>query len=45
MGGIINFFKKGDRLRFEVNPDAAEKAGIRFSSQLLMSAEIVRKGR
>lgn len=39
--GIINFFLEGDHLRFGVNLSAAGRAGIRFSSQLLMSAEIL----
>jgi hypothetical protein len=43
MGGIINLFTKDRRLRFEVNPAAAERAGIKLSSQLLMSAEIVQE--
>ena len=41
-GGIINFISKGNRLRFEVNLDAAEAAGLKLSAQILMSAEIVR---
>ncbi len=43
MGGVINFFVEQDQLRFEVNLDAAESAGLKFSSQLLMSADIVKK--
>ncbi len=43
LGGIINFFVAMDQLRFEVNLDAAEAAGLKFSSQLLMSADIVKK--
>lgn len=43
MGGIINFFVTMDQLRFAVNLDAAEAAGLKFSSQLLMSADIVQK--
>lgn len=43
MGGVINFFVANDQLRFEVNLDAAESAGLKFSSQLLMSADIVQK--
>jgi hypothetical protein len=42
MGGIINFFMDQRRLRFEVNVDAARKAGLKLSSQILMSAEIVK---
>jgi hypothetical protein len=44
MGGIINFFMDQKRLRFEVNVDAARKAGLKLSSQILMSAEIVKGG-
>jgi len=44
MGGIINFFMEQNRLRFEVNVDAARKAGLKLSSQILMSAEIVKGG-
>ncbi|EPR40023.1 Protein of unknown function DUF4154 [Desulfococcus multivorans DSM 2059] len=43
MGGVINFFVNRNQLRFEVNLDAAESAGLKFSSQLLMSADIVQK--
>ncbi|MFP4033298.1 MAG: YfiR family protein [Desulfococcaceae bacterium] len=39
--GIIHFFLEGDHLRFGVNLSAAGRAEIRFSSQLLMSAEIL----
>jgi hypothetical protein len=44
MGGIINFFMEQKRLRFEVNVDAARKAGLKLSSQILMSAEIIKGG-
>jgi hypothetical protein len=44
-GGIINFFTEKGSLRFEVNLGAAERSKLRLSSQLLMSAEIVTKGR
>lgn len=39
--GIVHFFLENDHLRFAVNLAAASRAGIRFSAQLLMSAEIV----
>lgn len=39
-GGVINFFEREQRLRFAVNLDAADEAGLKFSSQMLMSAEI-----
>ncbi len=44
LGGIINFFEREQRLRFGVNLDAAEAADLKFSSQLLMSAEIIQEG-
>jgi hypothetical protein len=34
-GGIINFLTQSNKLRFEINPAAAERAGLRISSQLL----------
>ncbi len=42
-GGVINFKLEGDRLRFEINIDAAERERLRISSKLLSLAEIVRK--
>jgi preprotein translocase subunit Sec61beta len=39
-GGIINFFLVEDQVRFEINPKAAEKAGLKISSQLLSLAKI-----
>ena len=41
-GGIINFTSEGNRVRFEINPDAAERAGLKISSQLLRLAKVVR---
>lgn len=43
-GGIINFKKVGKNLRFEVNPDAAERARLKISSQLLKLAIITKEG-
>jgi hypothetical protein len=43
MGGIINFFQERNRLRFKVNIDAANRAGLTMSSQLLGSAQIFRE--
>jgi hypothetical protein len=42
-GGIINFFTEKDRLRFEVNLDAAKRAKVKIGSQILMSAEIIKE--
>jgi hypothetical protein len=40
-GGMINFTKQGDKVRFEINPAAAEAAGLKISSKLLNVAKIV----
>jgi hypothetical protein len=41
-GGIINFVLEDDKLRFEINIDAASHAGLTISSKLLSLAKIVR---
>jgi hypothetical protein len=41
-GGIIRFTKTGNRIRFEINPQAAEKRSLSLSSRLLRLADIVR---
>lgn len=41
-GGIINFKLDGDRVRFEINVDAAEQAQLHISSKLLSLAQIVK---
>jgi len=41
-GGIIRFTESGHRIRFEINPDAADRASLRVSSRLLRLADIVR---
>ena len=41
-GGMIRFTENGQRVRFEINPDAAEKASLHLSSKLLRLADIVR---
>ncbi len=43
-GGIINFIVQDNRVHFEINPDAAFRAGLRISSKLLQLATIVRDG-
>lgn len=45
MGGIINFFQDRNRLRFRINTDAASRNGLKLSSQLLGSAQIVKEDR
>jgi len=41
-GGIINLTREGSKIRFEINPDAATRAQLNISSQLLRLARIVR---
>jgi hypothetical protein len=40
-GGMIRFAEVANRIRFEINPGAAERSGLRVSSRLLRLAEIV----
>jgi hypothetical protein len=42
IGGVINFFVQDSRVRFEINPDAAERAHLRISAKLLALARVVR---
>lgn len=43
-GGVIGLVSRGKRLAFEVNLDAAKRAQLRLSSQLLALAQIVKDG-
>ncbi len=40
-GGIINFVREADKVRFEINAGAAERAGLKISAQLLKLAKPV----
>lgn len=40
-GGIIRLFNAGNRIRFEINLEAARRAGLEISSRMLKLAEIV----
>jgi hypothetical protein len=40
-GGVANFYRLENRIRFEINPGAAKKAGLKISSQLLRLAKVV----
>jgi uncharacterized protein DUF4154 len=40
-GGIINFFLQSDGVRFEINLDAAERAGLKINSRVLGLARII----
>jgi hypothetical protein len=42
-GGAIRFVVDGDRLEFDINLPAAQRAGLGLSSQLLMLARSIRK--
>jgi hypothetical protein len=41
--GILNFVREGDKLRFEINLDAAQRSGLKISAQFLKLAKKVRK--
>ncbi len=40
-GGVVNFYLDGNKVRFEINPDAAHRAGLKISSKLLKLGKIV----
>ncbi len=40
-GGVINFYRADNKLRFEINPEAARQGGLQISSQLLELGKIV----
>jgi hypothetical protein len=42
-GGIIHLVTSGDKVGFEINRDAADRSGLKLSSQLLKLATIVRE--
>ncbi len=41
LGVIVNFYLEDGKVRFEINPEAAKRAGLKMSSQLLKLARIV----
>ena len=43
-GGIVNFVRQGNNIRFEIDPAAADQAKLRISSRLLQLATIVKPG-
>jgi hypothetical protein len=43
LGGVIAFVRDGNRVRFEINLDAAERAGLQISSKLLRLADVWRE--
>ncbi|HEY6167173.1 MAG TPA: YfiR family protein [Verrucomicrobiae bacterium] len=40
-GGVINFFLEGNRVRFEINRDEAQRRGLEISAQLLKLGRVV----
>jgi hypothetical protein len=42
-GGMIRFVLEGDKVRFEINMDSAEQAGLKISAQLQKLARAVRR--
>ena len=40
-GGVINFARRNQRVRLEVNAAAADQAGLKISSKLLNVADLV----
>ena len=43
LGGMINLTVEGNKLHFEVNLNAAERANLKISSKLLSMARIVKE--
>jgi hypothetical protein len=43
--GIITFALQSDKLRFDINTDSAERAGLKISAQLLKLARTVQRKR
>ncbi len=41
-GGIINFIEENNKVRFEINEDAARRTGLNISSELLKLAKLVK---
>ncbi len=41
-GGIINFISERNKVRFEINADAAKRTGLNISSDLLKLAKLVK---
>jgi len=42
LGGVLAFIRDGNRIRFEINLDAADRAGLQVSSKLLRLAAVWR---
>jgi hypothetical protein len=44
LGGMIQFVADGNRVKFEINDGASQRAGLSLSSELLKVARLVRRG-
>jgi hypothetical protein len=44
VGGVVRLFAEDNKLRFEINPAAARRAGLKMSAKLLQLARIYREG-
>jgi hypothetical protein len=44
LGGIIRFTESDHRVRFEINPEAAQRVSLRINSRLLRLADLARPG-
>ena len=44
-GGVINFTLEENKVRFEINVDAAERSHLKISSKLLALAKVVKDER
>jgi hypothetical protein len=42
MGGVVHFFVQGSRMKFAINPAAAQRARLKISSQVLSVGSIVK---
>lgn len=42
-GGMVRFYTEENKVRFEINPEPAEKSGLKISSKLLKLARIYKR--
>ena len=40
-GGMVNFVQRGDKVRFEINPDSVLRSGLKVSAKVLTLAKLV----
>jgi len=41
LGGMINLVRNGSSIELEINPEAAQAAGLKISSRLLVVSRVV----